>query len=165
MKRRVRPFDILRHVKTWLITEQLNRAISTGNWIIKRFRMMRQGVTQLVSRLSYVAALGHMTRVTSLFEKTRKVSSFFLVFPSTWNYGFCLYLFTLLQIAGPRAIHSSQWGLVCPSDTPEGEACGLVKNVSLMCHITVEVDDTSLINLLQTYNVFDLRDFRYGPNE
>ena len=83
MKRRVRPFDIFRHVKTWLITEQLNRAISTGNWIIKRFRMMRQGVTQLVSRLSYVAALGHMTRVTSLFEKTRKVSSFFLVFPST----------------------------------------------------------------------------------
>lgn len=73
-KRRVAPFDITRHIKTWLITEQLNRAISTGNWIIKRFRMMRQGVTQLVSRLSYVAVLGHMTRVTSLFEKTRKVS-------------------------------------------------------------------------------------------
>ncbi|EUB54999.1 DNA-directed RNA polymerase III subunit RPC2 [Echinococcus granulosus] len=139
-KRRVAPFDISRHIKTWLITEQLNRAISTGNWIIKRFRMMRQGVTQLVSRLSYVAVLGHMTRVTSLFEKTRK-------------------------IAGPRAIHSSQWGLVCPSDTPEGEACGLVKNVSLMCHITVEVDDTNLIELLQTYYVYALRDFSYALDE
>ncbi|VDP36724.1 unnamed protein product [Schistosoma margrebowiei] len=110
-KRRCTPFDISRHIKTWMITEQLNRAISSGNWIIKRFRMMRHGVTQVVSRLSYVAALGHMTRMTSQFEKTRKVS-------------------------GPRSIHASQWGLICPSDTPEGEACGLVKNVALMCHVT-----------------------------
>lgn len=73
-KRRCTPFDISRHIKTWMITEQLNRAISSGNWIIKRFRMMRHGVTQVVSRLSYVAALGHMTRMTSQFEKTRKVS-------------------------------------------------------------------------------------------
>ncbi|RTG89824.1 DNA-directed RNA polymerase III subunit RPC2 [Schistosoma bovis] len=71
-KRRCTPFDISRHIKTWMITEQLNRAISSGNWIIKRFRMMRHGVTQVVSRLSYVAALGHMTRMTSQFEKTRK---------------------------------------------------------------------------------------------
>ncbi|VUZ43037.1 unnamed protein product [Hymenolepis diminuta] len=139
-KRRVGPFDISRHIKTWLITDHLNRAISSGNWIIKRFRMQRQGITQLVSRLSYVSAIGHMTRVTSLFEKTRK-------------------------IAGPRAIHSSQWGLICPSDTPEGESCGLVKNVSLMCHITVEVDDTNLIRILKTYNVFDLKDFRHQPDE
>lgn len=75
-KRRVGPFDISRHIKTWLITDHLNRAISSGNWIIKRFRMQRQGITQLVSRLSYVSAIGHMTRVTSLFEKTRKVCVF-----------------------------------------------------------------------------------------
>lgn len=54
---------------------------------------------------------------------------------------------------------------MCPSDTPEGEACGLVKNVSLMCHITVEVDDTNLIELLQTYYVYSLRDFSYAPDE
>ncbi|KAM3180393.1 hypothetical protein ACTXT7_016367 [Hymenolepis weldensis] len=70
-----------------------------------------------------------------------------------------------MEIAGPRAIHSSQWGLICPSDTPEGESCGLVKNVSLMCHITVEVDDTNLIRILKTYNVFDLKDFRHQPDE
>ncbi|KAF6770817.1 hypothetical protein AHF37_10866 [Paragonimus kellicotti] len=75
-RRRCTPFDISRHIKTWMITELLNRAISSGNWIIKRFRMMRHGVTQIVSRLSYVAALGHMTRMTSTFEKTRKVSPY-----------------------------------------------------------------------------------------
>ncbi|CAL8088333.1 unnamed protein product [Calicophoron daubneyi] len=139
-KRRCTPFDISRHIKTWMITEQLNRAISSGNWIIKRFRMMRHGVTQVVSRLSYVAALGHMTRMTSQFEKTRKVS-------------------------GPRSIHASQWGLVCPSDTPEGEACGLVKNVALMCHVTVEMDDTELIRLISSYYVLPLYQMQYARTE
>ena len=58
--------------------------------------------------------LGMMTRITSQFEKTRKVS-------------------------GPRSLQPSQWGMLCPSDTPEGESCGLVKNLALMTHITTEV--------------------------
>lgn len=39
-------------------------------------------------------------------------------------------------MSGPRALHPSQWGMLCPADTPEGESCGLVKNLALMTHIT-----------------------------
>lgn len=31
--------------------------------------------------------------------------------------------------------------MLCPSDTPEGEACGLVKNLALISHITTDSDE------------------------
>ena len=40
------------------------------------------------------------------------------------------------KVSGPRSLQTSQWGMMCPADTPEGEACGMVKNLALLAHVT-----------------------------
>lgn len=40
--------------------------------------------------------------------------------------------------------------MLCPSDTPEGEACGLVKNLALMTHVTT--DDEEVCNIPAVVN-------------
>jgi hypothetical protein len=44
-----------------------------------------------------------------------------------------------------------QWGMLCPCDTPEGEACGLVKNLALMTHVTTDEEEGPLIALVCMY--------------
>ncbi|CAN6485138.1 unnamed protein product [Victoria cruziana] len=123
--------DISQKIRKDIITQALERALSTGVWDVKRFRMSQKGVSQVVSRLSYIATLGHMTRIASQFEKSRKVS-------------------------GPRALQPSQWGVLCPCDTPEGESCGLVKNLALLTHITTDEEEGPLISLCYSLGVEDL---------
>ena len=78
-----------------------------------------------------------MTRINSTFEKTRKVS-------------------------GPRSLQPSQWGMLCPSDTPEGEACGLVKNLALISHITTDSNEEPVRKVIDHSGVEDISNKHFG---
>ncbi|GJY10683.1 DNA-directed RNA polymerase III subunit 2 [Tanacetum coccineum] len=124
-------FDISQHLVKDVITAGMERTLSTGNWDVKRFKMHRKGITQIVTRLSFIGAFGAMTKISPQFEKSRKVS-------------------------GPRALQPSQWGMLCPCDTPEGEACGLVKNLALMTHVTTDEDEAPITSLCYCLGVEEM---------
>jgi DNA-directed RNA polymerase III subunit RPC2 len=135
-----KPFNVkqLMESKVEVIQNGMQMAISSGRWELKRFNMSRQGISQVLSRLSYIACLGMMTRLASSFEKTRKIS-------------------------GPRSLQPSQWGMVCPCDTPEGESCGLVKNFALLSQVTLDVEDTLVRNAVHAFGVEEIDSI--GPYE
>ena len=37
--------------------------------------------------------------------------------------------------------------MLCPSDTPEGESCGLVKNLALTTHVTTDTPEEPLMKI------------------
>ncbi len=84
----------------------------------------RTGVSQVLSRLTFAAALSHLRRANTPIGKEGK-------------------------IAQPRQLHNSHFGVVCPAETPEGQACGLVKNLSLMTYVSVGGASHLIIEILE----------------
>ncbi|KAL6179145.1 hypothetical protein ACLB2K_050661 [Fragaria x ananassa] len=132
-----RSLAFLSLVQKSLISEGIERALSTGNFILDRFRMKKSGVTRVLTRLSFIGAIGSMTKTKPQVEKSLKVS-------------------------GPRPLQPSQWGMLCPCDTPEGQDIGLVKNLALMAHVTTDEEDGPLISLCYSLGVEDLEQLSEG---
>jgi len=105
-----------------IIESGMRTALATGNWGMKN--NAKVGVSQILSRMTYSATLSHLRRVCTSLDKTSK----------------------LIQ---PRKLHSSQWGVFCPAETPEGHSVGVVKNMSIGVRITLPVDPSLCIRLLQ----------------
>jgi DNA-directed RNA polymerase III subunit RPC2 len=121
-------FDLDRIFKTDIISNGIEMAFITGNWSIKKYRLQRSGISQIISRANQLSCLSNLTKIVSSSQKRIKGS-------------------------GPRALNSSQWGLICPSDTPEGESCGLVKSLTLLAHISTKENSRFLKWLAQNLGV------------
>ena len=46
-----------------------------------------------------------------------------------------------------------QWGMICPAETPEGQACGLVKNLALMAYISVGCASAPVLEFLEEWTM------------
>jgi DNA-directed RNA polymerase II subunit RPB2 len=127
-----------RAIKSDIISRGLKTALSTGNWgKDKDNNVLKTGVSQVLNRLTFASFLSHLRRVTTPLDKKGKQ-------------------------AGPRQLHNSHWGMVCPAETPEGGSCGLVKNLTLMAQISVGQRPFDLISTLYDFGVEPLRqDFNY----
>lgn len=107
--------NVHRFFKSTVIDTGMRYALSTGNWGVKSigsYTNIRQGVAQVLNRLSYLSTLSHLRRLNTPMEKSGK----------------------LVQ---PRKLDNSQFGMICPAETPEGSSVGLVKNMALSTQITM----------------------------
>ncbi|DAA78054.1 DNA-directed RNA polymerase subunit beta [Trichophyton interdigitale] len=129
-------------VKASTLTGGLKYALATGNWgEQKKAASSKAGVSQVLNRYTYASTLSHLRRTNTPIGRDGK-------------------------IAKPRQLHNTHWGLVCPAETPEGQACGLVKNLALMCCITVGTPSEPIIDFMIQRNMEVLEEFepQVSPN-
>ena len=94
---------------------------------------VKAGVSQVLSRLTFMASLSHLRRINTPLARSGKQ-------------------------ARPRQLHNTHWGMVCPAEVPEGQSVGLVKNLSLMAVVSVQEKTTKIEEVLQAINMDRLAD-------
>ncbi len=135
-----RKLSISLYVRSDIITERIRHAMATGTWVGGR-----TGVSQILDRTNWMSMLSHMRRVISPLSRSQPHFE-------------------------ARDLHGTQWGRLCPFETPEGPNCGLVKNLALSATISVGVDEKEVEKVLYDLGVIpilkifeDLREGRIDP--
>jgi len=117
------------------ISDAMRTSLATGNWRAPGRQMAtRVGVSQTLNRLTYLSMLSHLRRTNMPVGREGKLTR-------------------------PRQLHNTHWGYVCPAETPEGQAVGLVKNLAQLARVTTAVPEpeilSKVLSSLDAY-VFDL---------
>ena len=55
-----------------------------------------------------------------------------------------------LNIAAPRRLHGSQYGLMCPSDSPDGKSIGFIKAFTTFCRLSTPTSAGELMDMLDS---------------
>ena len=124
--------NIYKIIKSTTIENGIKRALATGDFGIKNTNSNKVGVAQVLSRLTYISSLSHLRRINTPIDKSGK-------------------------LIPPRKLHNTQWGFICPAESPEGQSVGVVKNLSYMAHITVSSDVNPIYDIIQDY-IIHLKD-------
>ena len=124
--------DLRVAVKPETISRRLKYSLATGNWGATN-QNAKAGVSQVLNRLTFASTLSHLRRLNAPLGREGK-------------------------LAKPRQLHNTHWGMVCPAETPEGQACGLVKNLALMAYISVGSADSAILEFLEEYSTENLEE-------
>ena len=89
----------------------------------------KDGISQELSRLAYLGTIAQLRRVNVDMDKGTKIIE-------------------------SRRIHASSWGLLCPSDNPDGGNIGLIKSMTLLCSISTAFPSQTVLTAIKTFPSF-----------
>jgi len=105
------------------LTDRIRYSMATGNWIAGQ-----TGVSQLLDRTSFLATTSHLRRIIS--PLSRKHPHF-----------------------KARDLHGTHYGKLCPNESPEGPSCALVKNLALLCNVSIGDSEENVEAVLKKLGV------------
>jgi DNA-directed RNA polymerase II subunit RPB2 len=60
------------------------------------------------------------------------------------------------KLIAPRKLHNSQFGFICPNETPEGHSVGVVKNMSTTAIVSIFSNPRTVYDFLADYGTLKL---------
>ena len=126
--------NLQKKIKPTVLENGIMYALATGNWGLKN-KVTKKGIAQLLSRLSYAGFLSSMRRVIAPIDRSGKLIE-------------------------PRTLHNTQWGVICPFETPEGASVGIVKNLAMMASITESCSTVPINGCLEENEVLEFDEIK-----
>ncbi len=83
----------------------------------------RKGIVQDLNRISMLGTLSHIRRLSYPLPAGSKT-------------------------IGPRKLHNSQWGFVCPSESPDGGNVGIINHLTIMAQVSINIQEDGLYQAL-----------------
>jgi DNA-directed RNA polymerase II subunit RPB2 len=131
----INPSNVYKILKSTIVTIGMKSSLATGNFVGGKMGN-KQGISQVMNRLTYLSGISHLRRVSTPIEKTGK-------------------------LLAPRKLHASQYGYVCPAETPEGHAVGVVKNLSSTALVSLPMSPEPVVDFL--YSVIGMKNLEEIP--
>jgi DNA-directed RNA polymerase subunit B len=119
--------DVQTFVRPDSLSDRIRYAVATGNWIAGQ-----TGVCQLLDRVSYLATLSHLRRINSPLSRVHPHFE-------------------------ARDLHGTQFGRLCPNETPEGASTSLVKNMALTNEISIGVNEKEVEHLIKKSGITPMK--------
>jgi DNA-directed RNA polymerase II subunit RPB2 len=86
---------------------------------------IKQEIVQDLNRFSYAGTISHLRRCNTPLDPTA------------------------VKMVGPHKLHTTQWGIMCPAESPDGGSIGLLKNFAILANVTFDVPVETLIKGLE----------------
>jgi len=83
----------------------------------------RQGIVQELNRNVMLGTLSHTRRIATPLPSGSKM-------------------------LGPRKLHNSQWGFVCPTESPDGGNVGIMNHLAIVARVTTTIDSDGIYDSL-----------------
>jgi DNA-directed RNA polymerase II subunit RPB2 len=125
-----------------IINEQNTKKIfacSSMDNIVKSFGAVfgtnlsaRQGIVQDLNRNTMLGTLSHVRRLSNPLPSGSKS-------------------------IGPRKLHNSQWGFVCPTESPDGGNVGIINHISIMAILSFNVSEEGIYLALIDHGLINIQ--------
>jgi DNA-directed RNA polymerase II subunit RPB2 len=120
--------NINKIIKSTIMDVCLKSSLATGNFGCGKIGgPTKIGVSQVLNRLNITSTISHLRRISTPIEKTGK-------------------------LIAPRKQHNTQWGYICPCETPEGHSVGVIKNMAVTTSISIFSSPVTIYAFIQTLN-------------
>ena len=93
----------------------------------------KQGIVQDLNRNAMLGTLSHTRRISNPLPSGSKS-------------------------IGPRKLHNSQWGFICPSESPDGGNVGIINHLSISTKISFNVSEINIHDALRDNGLLDIED-------